>query len=139
MPLESGIAEASERLTPSQKNELIARVAASSAFRRSLRLREFLLYVGSASVRDGFSEFHKQDIGIRVFGRSPDYDRGADNIVRVNATELRKRIDRYFAEEGADEQYVFQIPRGAYKLVFSRRETTVEPAPDLELASQPVV
>src|ERR1700761_2656829 len=139
MPLESGIAEASERLTPSQKNELIARVAASSAFRRSLRLREFLLYVGSASAHDGLSEFREQDIGIRVFGRSPDYDRGADNIVRVNATELRKRIDKYFAEEGANEPYVFQIPRGAYKLVFSRREAAVDHAPHPEIAEHSAV
>src|ERR1700753_47191 len=107
MPLASPISEASERLTPNQKDELIARVAASATFRRALRQREFLLYVGNASIRDGVSELREQDIGIKVFGRSPDYDRGADNIVRVNATELRKRIDQYFAVEGASEPYVF--------------------------------
>lgn len=135
MSLETPIAEETDELTPIQKNELVVRVAGSSAFRRALRLREFLLFVGKASARDGFTEYREQDIGVRVFGRSPDYDRGADNIVRVNATELRKRIDRYFAEEGASEPYVFQIPRGAYKLVFSRRGAAAEPAAHLELAA----
>lgn len=139
MPLELPIAEVSARLTPDQKDDLIARVAASATFRRALRLREFLLYVGNASIRDGALELREQDIGIRVFGRSPDYDRGADNIVRVNATELRKRIDQYFAGEGADEPYVFQIPRGAYRLVFNRREVVAEAAPQLEMAGPPAM
>ena len=124
MPLESFISKTPEVMTSGQKDELIARVAGSATFRRALRLREFLLYVGKASLRDDASELREQDIGIRVFGRSPDYDRGADNIVRVNATELRKRIDQYFAGEGASEPYIFQIPRGAYKLVFGRRATS---------------
>jgi hypothetical protein len=135
MPLESPIAEVSMPLTPSEKDELIARVAASTNFRRSLRLREFLLYVGNASIRDGVSELREQDIGVRVFGRSPDYDRGADNIVRVNATELRKRVDQYFAGEGAGEPYIFEIPRGAYKLVFRGRKLATELAqlPELDV------
>ncbi|WP_263377540.1 hypothetical protein [Granulicella paludicola] len=121
MALESLTPEASEVMTSVQKDDLIARVAASATFRRALRLREFLLYVGKASIRDGVLELREQDIGVKVFGRSPDYDRSADNIVRVNATELRKRIDLYFTGEGSGEPFVFQIPRGAYKLVFSRR------------------
>jgi hypothetical protein len=139
MPLKSPIAEASERLTSRQKDQLIARVAASETFRRALRLREFLLYVGNASIRDGVSELREQDIGIKVFGRSSDYDRGADNIVRVNATELRKRIDQYFEGEGASELYIFQIPRGAYKLVFSRRQVAVKSVPGIGTAGQPPV
>ncbi len=47
-----------------------------------------------------------------------------DNIVRVNATELRKRLESYFATDGADEVCVLEIPRGGYSPVFSRRKVS---------------
>jgi len=105
-----------------ERRALIERVAASTHFRRSARLRDFLLYVGKQSLKDGCRpEINEQEIGVRVFGRPSSYDRSQDNIVRVNATELRKRIELYFATEGAQESLVLEIPRGAYKTVFHRR------------------
>ena len=105
-----------------KRRALIDRVAASSHFARSARLRDFLLYVGNESLKDGIPEIHEQEIGVRVFGRSSSYDRSQDNIVRVNATELRKRIDAYFSGEGVEELWVFSIPKGGYGPVFRCRE-----------------
>src|ERR1043165_4124793 len=87
----------------SVRRALIDRVAGSSHFARSARLRDFLLYVGHESLKPNGPEIHEQEIGVRVFGRSVSYDRSQDNIVRVNATELRRRIETYFATEGAIE------------------------------------
>ena len=92
-----------------ERRQLIDRVAASAQFRRSARLRDFLLYVGGQSLKEGCPEIHEQEIGTKVFGRSPSYDRSQDNIVRVNATELRKRIDLYFATEGGHETLVLDF------------------------------
>jgi hypothetical protein len=113
-----------------ERRALIERVAASGQFGRSARLRDFLLYVGGQSLKEGCPEIHEQEIGAKVFGRSPSYDRSQDNIVRVNATELRKRIELYFATEGAHESLILEIPRGGYKPVFRRRriETAIETA-----------
>lgn len=105
-----------------ERRALIERVSASAQFGRSARLRDFLLYVGNQSLKEGCPEIHEQEIGAKVFGRSSSYDRSQDNIVRVNATELRKRIDQYFATEGAHETLVLEIPRGGYKPIFRRRE-----------------
>jgi hypothetical protein len=77
--------------------------------------------VGSEVVLRGAEDVHEQQIGVAVFGRSPSYDTSQDNIVRVNAMELRKRIDLYFANEGQDEPLVFEIPRGSYSPVFHLR------------------
>jgi hypothetical protein len=109
-----------------ERRNLIERVAASEQFSRSARLRDFLLYVGRQSLKEGRPEIHEQEIGSKVFGRPDSYDRSADNIVRVNATELRKRIDSYFALDGAKEPLIFEIPRGGYKPVFRPRRP--EPA-----------
>src|SRR5271168_5395350 len=104
-----------------ERRALIGRVAASQQFRRSARLRDFLLYVGGQSLKEGCPEIHEQEIGAKVFGRAASYDRSQDNIVRVNATELRKRIELYFATEGVHEPLILEIPRGAYKPIFHRR------------------
>jgi hypothetical protein len=112
-----------------ERRALIERVAASAHFGRSARLRDFLLYVGGQSLKEGCPEIHEQEIGAKVFGRSSSYDRSQDNIVRVNATELRKRIEQYFATEGAQETLILEIPRGAYKPVFRRRLPQTKEAP----------
>jgi hypothetical protein len=102
---------------------LLERVLASSQLKRATRLREFLLYVGQKSLRDGLEQIHEQEIGANVFGRPADYDTSLDNIVRVNASELRKRIDDYFESEGAAEPLIMEIPRGSYRPVFRPRES----------------
>jgi hypothetical protein len=107
---------------------LLERILASSQLRRAARLREFLLFVGKRSIKDGLDQIHEQEIGANVFGRPPDYDTSLDNIVRVNASELRKRIEDYFATEGAGEALVMDIPRGSYKPVF--RPRTILPGVD---------
>ena len=106
---------------PDERRALLERVAASVPLKRATRLRDFLLYVGHQSLKEGCPEIHEQEIGSVVFGRPLGYDTGQDNIVRVNATELRKRLEMYFASEGVRETLVFDIPRGCYKPVFRRR------------------
>ena len=100
---------------------LLSRVVESTPFRRSARLRDFLIFVGNEVVLRGVEDLHEQQIGTAVFGRSASYDTSQDNIVRVNAMELRKRIDLYFAEEGRNEPLVFEIPRGSYVPIFRLR------------------
>lgn len=101
--------------------ELIERILNSQELKRSVRLRELLSYVGKQAIHGGITTLHEQEIGEAVFGRSSDYDTSLDNIVRVNVTELRKRIHQYYEGEGSGETLRVEIPRGAYIPVFSRR------------------
>jgi hypothetical protein len=100
---------------------VLERAAASPALKRAARLREFLFYVGSKSLKEGRTGIHEQEIGQAVFGRRDSYDTSQDNIVRVSATELRKRVDAYFASVGREEPIVFDIPRGGYVPSFRLR------------------
>lgn len=112
----------------SECRALIHRVASSAQFSRSTRLRDFLRFVGQASPGPGSAEVNEHEIGVHVFGRSPNYDRSQDNIVRVNATELRKRVDRYFETEGLHEPIIFTIPRGSYLPRFEWRTPPINDA-----------
>jgi hypothetical protein len=119
--------------TVEERLALVERVARSAAFSKSVRLKDFLRYVGQRAARADVAEIHEQEIGEKVFGRRRDYDRSQDNIVRVNASELRRRIDTYFATEGADEPIVFSIPRGSYMPIFRLHSVVLEPAkPELD-------
>lgn len=124
-----------------ERRQLIERIASSVHFRRSVRLRDFLLYVGGQSLKEGRAEIHEQEIGTKVFERAPSYDPSQDNIVRVNATELRKRIDLYFTTEGVSEPLVLTIPRGGYKPVFHWRlaDDLALPTPPTEITPAPLV
>lgn len=108
---------------------LLQRVVASPQLRRAARMREFLLFVGQRALKEGPDQIHEQEIGCEVFGRPLGYDTSVDNIVRVNATDLRKRIEEYFATDGASEPLIFEIPRGSYKPVFRARATEAVPQP----------
>ena len=81
----------------------------------------------------------EHEIGLDVFNRSDSYETSVDNIVRVNATEVRKRTEAYFESEGAHETLVFEIPRGSYKPVFRRRSPKSVAPPKARLESHSAV
>jgi hypothetical protein len=116
-----------------ERQALVERIAGSNELRRAARLRAFLLYVWGRAAADPAVVIHETEIGSAVFGRPEFYDTAVDNIVRVNATELRKRLEKYFADEGAHEQLVLEIQRGGYVPVIRRRiaqeAPAAEPAP----------
>ncbi len=116
---------------------LVERLALSSYLNRSARLRDLLLYLTERVLEDEATEVHEQEVGHNVFGRPLDYDTTADNIVRVHASMLRKRLEQYFATEGAGETIVMEIPKGNYAPVFRER---YKPSPEpLVLKSLPAV
>ena len=108
---------------------LVQRVASSAGFQKSRRLRDFLLYVCERALRNPESVVHEQELGRAVFGKSSDFDGSQDTLVRVQASQLRKRLQQYFASEGTTEPIIIEIPKGSYMPIFRERvlETTVEP------------
>ena len=127
-------------LDPEECWALLERVLASPQLKRAPRMREFLLYVGHRALREGCEQIPEQEIGCKVFGRHEGYDTSVDNIVRVNATDLRKRVEAYFEAEGAHETLILEIPRGSYKPVFHHRPAappTIEPRSTIGLHALP--
>lgn len=108
---------------PKECLSLVERIVASEQLCRSSRLTKFLRYVCTQTLAGHEEQIDEQKIGMAVFGRAEGYNTSADNIVRVNASDLRKRIDLYFAEN-SDEPILLTIPRGAYKPVFQFRQST---------------
>lgn len=121
-----------------ERRALLQRVLWSRQFEKSNRIRDFLVFVCDRTFEDPEVEIHEQEIGNRVFGRDVSYDTGDDNIVRVTASQARKKLSQYFAGEGISEPVVLEIPKGQYTPLFRERESApVEIAPALESQATP--
>ena len=94
--------------------ELVVRITQSPAFVRTEQLSKLLSHVSRMAILERFDEISEQQIGVAIFGRSPDYDSSADSIVRSHATRLRQRLEQYFRGEGRQEPLRIEIPRGGY-------------------------
>jgi hypothetical protein len=115
---------------------LIERIASSPHLKTSARLCDFLIYIADCAVREVPEEATEQQIGIRVFHRTPGYNSSEDSIVRTHARLLRQKLAAYFAEEGHDEPVTVEIPKGHYLPVFLSRHAQPEPA--LTLSAEPI-
>jgi hypothetical protein len=106
--------------------ELVQRVIESPHLIGSARLRDFLLHVTACAIRETPEDATEQQIGIRVFQRSPGFNSSDDSIVRSQARLLRLKLSAYFNAEGASEPLIIEIPKGHYLPVFlpSQRATS---------------
>src|SRR4051812_43462749 len=109
-------------MSDEDSRKLVERVAASRYLSKSARLRDLLVYVCDRVLDGSVSEIHEQEVGHKVFGRPANYDTSSDNIVRVHASMLRKRLEQYFAGEGLHESLIVEIPKGNYAPVFRERD-----------------
>ena len=106
----------------------------STPLRESHQLQSFLEFIVKESLdgrADGLKEY---TLGCRVFGRREDYDPRHDGIVRVQATTLRKRLDKYYTEDGLADSVIITLPRGGYVPAFRYNRSAPSAAPDTAVA-----
>ena len=126
--------------TPSPEEILgqLETLLASRHLRESHQLHSFLEFVVRETLsgrQDGLKEYL---LGCQVFGRRQDYDPRHDGIVRVQATTLRKRLERYYAGEGASARVAIELPRGGYVPSFRYRPVACEPSAEAVVVAPPV-
>jgi hypothetical protein len=121
------VASTEDPLLTDERWQLALRVGESPQFQKSPRLKKFLLYVCERKLQNQLEDVHEQVIGCEVFGRRHDYSSSEDNIVRVEARNLRRRLESYFAEDGASEPVVIVIPKGTYVPNFEPRPIATPP------------
>ncbi|AXC10237.1 Adenylate cyclase [Acidisarcina polymorpha] len=111
--------------------KLVKDILSSRSFAKAPRLSGFLAYICAETLCGRGSDLNERQIGLEVFGRSPDYLPAEDSIVRASARLLRNRLELYFSTEGKDSDWVIFIPKGSYIPTFESRIRKSEPASPL--------
>ncbi|MEJ0078513.1 MAG: hypothetical protein WDO17_24340 [Alphaproteobacteria bacterium] len=92
----------------------VERMTASSVFCNSPQLATFLYFIVEAQLRGKGERLKGYTIGVEVLRRDTSFDPQVDPIVRVEATRLRRALERYYAGPGADDTIMISLPRGGY-------------------------
>jgi hypothetical protein len=95
-------------------NQHLKEVIEGAAFRGSHRSGQFLKYVVEQAVAGHFDSLKERVIGVELFGRSPSYDTGDDAIVRVTASDVRKRLLQHYGLYGTTSRIRISLPLGSY-------------------------
>jgi TolB-like protein len=124
-----------EELDPEQAaavREHLKEVIASQEFASSKRSQYFLQLIVEHVLAGRFDNLRERMIGAEMFGRPIDYDTANDAVVRVKATEVRKRLAQYYLGLTKPPRVRIEIPAGTYVAKFhweKPEETAVaEPA-----------
>lgn len=101
-----------ETLGPEQielVREHLNRILTSKTFAGSKRSQAFLNLVVSHALEGDTDNLHERAIGAELFGRPISYDTGNDSVVRVRASELRKKLSRFYSNEGGNQDFPVRI------------------------------
>jgi hypothetical protein len=85
-----------------------------TAFKGSHRSGQFLKYIVDQALAGHFEWLKERVIGVELFGRSTTYDTGEDAIVRVTASDVRKRLLQHYGKYGVTSEFRISLPLGSY-------------------------
>jgi TolB-like protein/tetratricopeptide (TPR) repeat protein len=107
----------------------LAGIERSATFRRSTRHRRLLRHLVQRTLDGAAGEIKESVLAAEVFGRDPAaFDPRSDTTVRVEVRRLRQKLDRYYADEGADAEVVVHLAAGSYVPRFEFRPRRHVPA-----------
>src|SRR6266566_586587 len=89
-------------------------VISSDAFAPSKRCQDFLRLVVEHALAGDLDSLSERMIGAEMFRRPVDYDTSNDAVVRVRATEVRKRLAQYYRETKVTPVVRIDLLPGSY-------------------------
>jgi hypothetical protein len=94
-------------------------------FLASKRYPSFLRYVVEETIEGRGDQLKERTLGIEVFGRDAGYDNTQDNVVRVTATETRKRLAQYYVKANGTSNVRIVLASGSYTPKFVKQSPPV--------------
>lgn len=106
----------------------LRKVLESETFIGSRRISGFLSYTANAAL-EGRTEIDQYEIADKVLGRSTDFRPLDDATVRKLGTQLRQKLDEYYAGPGSADDIIVSLPRRSYIPRFRRKEDEAAAVP----------
>ena len=111
---DAAVAKVSEAFSHAQEiRSHLKLILASEAFRNSRRCQEFLSHIVEHALTGDFDAIKERMLGIAIFRRRATYDTNDDSIVRVTASDVRRRLLRYY-ETSPPSPLQIKLPSGSY-------------------------
>ena len=89
---------------------------------KSQNLKSFLEFVAHQYFSGNKEPVKEYSIAVQALHRMQEFDPQSDNIVRVTAHLLRKKLEHFYATEGTHHAIQIKLPPGKYALKFERKE-----------------
>lgn len=84
------------------------------AFKGSHRSQQFLRFVVERVLDGAVDRLKERTIGIELFHRIPTYNTGEDAIVRVTASDVRRRLLQHYGRYGDASRFRIRLQPGSY-------------------------
>ncbi|MEM7462647.1 MAG: hypothetical protein AAF362_08185 [Pseudomonadota bacterium] len=94
----------------------------SPEFSGAKRLSALLQYVVRESLEGRADLIRGKTIAQDVYDRGMDQDDRGLNLVKVDAGRLRRRLENYYENSGANDSVRIEIPQGGYAPIFTNAE-----------------
>lgn len=97
------------------------RIRSSPDFEVPDRARKFLSCIVEEALTGRASRIKAYSIATEVFGRDASFDAQNDPVVRIEASRIRRALERYYLTAGRNDPLGIEMPKGAYVPIFARR------------------
>ncbi len=111
-------------IAPAVVQAELKRILASPDFDAPERNRRFLGYVVEEALAGRGDRIKAYSIAVAVFDRDDTFDPQSDPIVRIEASRLRRSLERYYLLSGQSDPVRIEIPKGAYVPAFRQQAET---------------
>jgi adenylate cyclase len=111
-------------------NDQLERILNTPPLVSSPSLSRFLRYIVEETAAGRAAAIKEYTLGLNVFDRGDEFNPRLDPIVRVQARNLRARLERYYLTQGVNDPIRIELPKGTYVPIFHFRspETVSETA-----------
>ncbi|WP_245412141.1 adenylate cyclase [Methylocella silvestris] len=115
-------------LSPESVLAQLDRILSSPEFQLPERGRSFLRYIVSESLAGRAQRIKAYTIAIEVFGREEGFSQ-EDPVVRIEASRLRRALERYYLIAGQSDPIRIDMPKGGYVPTFATQLQCAKHAP----------
>lgn len=92
----------------------VQEIVEGSAFKGIRRSARFLDYIVDRALAGQFDLLNERAIGIHLFDRPASYNPSDDSIVRVTASDVRKRLLQHYGTYGDSGPFRIDLPKRSY-------------------------
>jgi hypothetical protein len=103
-------------LTDEGKHKILNKILETKDFNSSRIYKKLLTYLVDASLKG--IKLKEITIAIDVFEKDSNFNPSEDSSIRVYISNLRKKLDHYYSNDGKNDKYKIVLPKGHYDLEF---------------------